>query len=43
MTLAELIVAVVGLALVLILVFLIWRWRRLYLRRGESDLEHFGD
>jgi hypothetical protein len=43
MTTAELLGAVIGLTVGLVLVFRIWRWRRLHLRRGESDLEHFGD
>jgi hypothetical protein len=43
MTKAQLLGAVIGVALGLTLVFRIWRWRRLRLRRGDSDLEHFGD
>lgn len=43
MTMGELLAAVTGVALCLALVFRVWRWRRLHLRRGESNLEHFGD
>jgi uncharacterized membrane protein YccC len=43
MTLAQLIGAVIGLAVVLVVVFMIWRRRRLHLRRGETELEHFGE
>ncbi|HWH11853.1 MAG TPA: hypothetical protein VG165_12050 [Solirubrobacteraceae bacterium] len=43
MTVAELLSAVLGVALALAVVFRIWRWRRLRLRRGVSNLEHFGD
>jgi hypothetical protein len=42
MKMAELLQAVVGLTVVLVLVFVIWRRRRLHLRRGDTDLEHFG-
>jgi hypothetical protein len=43
MTTAELLGAVTGLALGLVVAFRVWRWRRLHLRRGASDLEFFGD
>jgi hypothetical protein len=45
MTVALLLGAVIGVALGLAVVFGIWRWRRLRmrLRRGDSDLEYFGD
>ena len=43
MTMADLIGGVIGLALVFALAFAVWRWRRLHLRRGVSDLEYFDE
>jgi hypothetical protein len=39
----HLIEAVIGVAVGLALVFAAWRRRRLHLRRGDTDLEYFGD
>jgi hypothetical protein len=43
MSLADLIEAVAALAVGLVVVFAIWRRRRLRLRREAPDLEYFGD
>jgi hypothetical protein len=43
MTTVQLIGAVIALTCALVVAFMLWRWRRLHLRRGESNLEYFGD